>query len=102
MKLAVFSRQAQRDLRAIARYLADESGNRPTATRFIRKLRERCHRLAAYDATLGRPRDHFQPGLRSVAFKSYVIFFRYHDSDVEIVTIVHGMRDIDAMFEDDD
>ena len=39
--------------------------------------------------------------IRSFAYKGYVIFFRYVDGVFEVVNIVHGRRDIDAMFGDD-
>ena len=58
-------------------------------------------RMAAGGAllgTLGRDRSELLPGLRSLAHGSHVIFFRYHDDAVEIVTVLHGHRDIDAVF----
>ncbi len=89
------------DFADISEYIATESGSRPQAEKFIRQLKARCATLAGLPGTLGRSRDELDPGLRSVAFKSYVIFFRYTENAMEIVTIVHGMRDIDTLFDDD-
>lgn len=35
-------------------------------------------------------------------FKGYVIFFRYLDETFEVVRIIEGHRDIDAVFADED
>ncbi len=99
MKKARFSHTAQSDLIAIARYIADTSGSRSTASAFATALRQKCHKLANAHAVLGRARDELVPNLRSLAFKSYVIFFRYDADQVDVVTILHGMRDIDAHFD---
>ena len=47
---------------------------------------------------MGRPRPELRPELRSVAFKGYVIFFRYVGEVLEVVNILGGHRDIDAYF----
>jgi len=41
------------------------------------------------------------PDLRSVLVLPYVIFYRVMDSSVDIVRVVHGRRDLDAIFADD-
>ena len=46
---------------------------------------------------MGRPRDELAPGLRSVAFRNYVIFFRYREDRFEVVSILEGHRDIDRL-----
>lgn len=93
-----FTPQAQRDLIGIAGYIADASGNRKIASDFTSAVREKCHGLAQRSITMGRPRDELLPGLRSLPFRGYVIFFLYVPDAVDIVTIIHGHRDIDAIF----
>jgi len=39
---------------------------------------------------------------RSIAFRGYVIFFRYEGNMLEIVNVLEGHRDIDAYFAADD
>ncbi len=90
---------AKRDFLQIQRYIVSESGSLKTAQSFVRRLQGRCEKLAKSLGTLGRARDELEPGLRSLADKSYVIFFRYDTDEVNIVTILHGMRDIDAHFD---
>jgi toxin ParE1/3/4 len=41
------------------------------------------------------------PDIRSVAHKSYVIFFRCVDERVEVVNILEGHRDIITHFDDE-
>jgi toxin ParE1/3/4 len=89
---------AQRDLRAIARYIARESGSPDTAKRFVGQLRQQCEKLASLPGTLGRPRPELHADLRSSPFRGYVIFFRYVDDLVEIVNVLEGHRDIDSFF----
>lgn len=102
MKRMHFSLRARQDLTGIALYIADATGNRLTASRLTAQIRQRCHDIASLPGTLGRSRDELITGLRSIAYKSYVIFFRYQDDIVEVVTILHGMRDIDAVFDETD
>ena len=96
----IITDQAIADLTEISGYIADTSGNRTTAERFAEALLHRCEKLAALPGTLGRARPELRPDVRSIAHKSYVIFFRYSDDRVEIVSILNGLRDIDALFDD--
>lgn len=44
-----------------------------------------------------------RPGFRSVTFGAYVIFLRYlgvSRRGREVVNVLHGARDIEALFED--
>ena len=73
-----------------------------TARRFIGELDEKCRDLAASPfAILGRARPELRSDLRSLVHGNYVIFFRYLPGTVEIVTIVEGHLDLDALFRDD-
>jgi plasmid stabilization system protein ParE len=53
--------------------------------------------LAALPGTLGTPRPEIRPELRSFSFKGYVILFRYHGDAFEVVDIIEGHRDIEAL-----
>jgi len=39
-------------------------------------------------------------GLRSVLVSPYVIFYRVGESSLDIVRVLHGRRDLDAIFAD--
>jgi toxin ParE1/3/4 len=96
-----FAVAAKNDLNSIARYIADRSGSRVVARRFMRELRGKCEQLAAAPILMGRPRADLRPGLRSHAHKSYVIFFRYVGDVLEIMRVIESHRDIPPLFGDE-
>ena len=100
MRRAVFLASVQDDLVRILSYIAHMSGSVSVAQRFVRELRAYCHRLASLPGTLGRARPELHPDLRSLPYKTYVIFFRYVDDRFEVVNILEGHRDIIAYFDD--
>lgn len=51
---------------------------------------------------MGRPRPELRPDVRSVAFGSHVIFFRYVGDDFQVVNVLEGHRDIDGYFGETD
>ena len=90
---------ARRDIAHIYAYIEERSGDATIAERFARQLNEQCRRLAQLPGTLGRARPELRPDIRSAPFKSYIIFFRYVGADVfEVVRIIEGHRDLDALF----
>lgn len=90
--------QARADLLRIRDYIAVESGNREIAVRYTDKLREQCRKLAAINGTIGQSRPELRANIRSFPMGNYVIFFRYDNACLEIVTIIEGHRDIERMF----
>ena len=48
---------------------------------------------------IGRARPELRPDLRSFAVGRYVIFYRATREGIEVVRVIHGMRDIDRIFE---
>jgi toxin ParE1/3/4 len=44
-----------------------------------------------------RARDAILPGLRTVAAAPYVVFYRVSDNAVQIIRVLDGRRDIDAI-----
>ncbi len=92
--------QAKDDLINIKRYLARESGSQSAAIQFTEKIREQCRKLADLPGKLGRLRPELRENLRSFPYGNYVIFFMYNDDCLEIVTIIEGHRDIEAIFDE--
>ena len=101
MRRLRFNRSAQRDLIAIARYIA-EQGSPEIAKVILLRLRGHCERLAALPGTLGTARDELEPGLRSTPHKGYILYFRYTDDALEIVDILDARRDTLAHFGEHD
>ena len=87
--------EARQDLREIGDYIARD--DRAAARRFVRLLRDKCA-LLADNPCIGRKRPELRPGLRSFPVQSYVIFYRVLEGTVEIVNVIHGARDVEALF----
>ncbi len=97
-----YSAAAKDDIASIAEYIARESANRSIAERFAGELRGKCRDLAASPIQMGRPRTELRRDLRSHPYKNYVIFFRYLGDVLEIVHIIEGHRDIEALFRNEE
>ena len=92
-----YRRSAIEDLGEIRAYIARD--NPRAVKRFVAGLRARC-RLLADQPHIGRERPDIRPGLRSLPIQNYVVFYRLVDDTVEVVSIVHGSRDVDALFDE--
>lgn len=91
------SPQAFRDLDDIAAYIGLD--NPQAALRFLDSLENRFHLLAASPG-IGRERPDLGAGLRGLPVDNYVIFYRQASTGIEIVRVLHGARDIEALFDD--
>ena len=67
------------------------------ALTFVRELGAQCQRMTL--STPGyRQRPELGDGIRSCVHGHYVIFFEFDPDAVVIVRILHGARDISAVF----
>lgn len=96
MRRLVYLAAAQRDLASILRYITRESGSLTVGRGFVGQLRRHCARLASLPGSIGRARPELRADIRSSACKGYVVFFRYRDDLLEVVSILEGHRDIDG------
>ena len=101
MRRLIYLTQAQVDLSHILRYITRQSGHLDIGVGFVERIKTKCADVARLKATLGRPRDDLDSGLRSLPYKDYIILFRYAGDTVEIVTVISSRRDIDALFDED-
>jgi len=92
---------ARKDIAAIYSYIEDASGSVAVAKRFTRVLTERCRYLGRLPNVLGRPRPELRPGIRSFPFKNYIIVMRYVENTLEIINVIEGHRDLEAIFRKD-
>lgn len=58
-------------------------------------------KLAA-SPSMGRSRDQLLSGLRSFPYGNYLIFYIPLDDGVDIVRVLNGVRNIEALFQDDE
>jgi toxin ParE1/3/4 len=91
--------QAEADLEEVWRYVAQ--GGEARADQFLDKILNQCRQLAEFPR-MGRARENLAPNLRSFPVKKYVIFYRPVDDTIEIVRILHGARDIESIFRDEE
>jgi toxin ParE1/3/4 len=91
--------QARDNLLAIKRYISRESGSSKIAIEYTGKLQAQCRSLAEFPGLAGRERPELRETLRSVPCGNYIIFFLYNSDTLDIVSIIEGHRDIDALFE---
>ena len=92
---------ARKDIAAIYSYIEDTSGSPKVAKRFTRILTEQCRHLGRLPAVLGRLRPELRPDIRTFPFKNYIIVMRYVENTLEIINVIEGHRDLEAIFHKD-
>jgi len=90
---------AKQDFKEINSYIARY--NSTAARRFKERIKQHCKLLADFPE-MGQNRDELEPGLRSFPVENYLIFYRPIANGVEIVRVVSGYRDLEAIFSSDD
>jgi toxin ParE1/3/4 len=94
----VLREEAQDDLAAIYRYIAEASGFPDLAWRFVQRIQLRCDRIG--DAPHGgRLREDLGPGLRTVPFEQVAVIAYLVEADrVRVTNIFYGGRDYEALY----
>lgn len=54
--------------------------------------------MLAAQPMMGRTREELAPGVRNFPFGRYVVFYMPMDDGIDVVRVLHGARDIDAVF----
>ncbi|MEF2253041.1 type II toxin-antitoxin system RelE/ParE family toxin [Ralstonia solanacearum] len=98
MRLAI-TPLAEQDLESIADYIAQDNPAR--AFTFVRDLRGQCERLVLNPPGY-RLRPELGDGMRSCTYGRYVIFFVATPDEVIVIRILHGARDLPAVFHPDE
>ena len=98
--------QAEREIMQIAYYFADEASY-DVSDRFLRAV-DKATRQIVNMPGVGALRDYDNPeliGMRMLPlpkFLKYLLFYRLADEDIEILRVLHGARDLQAIFGPDD
>jgi toxin ParE1/3/4 len=93
-----FSVEAENDLGQIWSYVSEKSASISIADHLIDSITEHCYLLASRPY-LGRDRNpEFGFQSRSFAVGEYVIVYSVMNTDVLIARVVHGRRDLEALF----
>lgn len=93
--LVVFTRAARSDLVEIWTWIADDDPE--TADRFVGRLRDAALALGRTPG-MGRGRDELAVGVRSFPVGRHVIFYRVESDAVQVLRVLNGYRDVDALF----
>ena len=99
MPTVVIRPRAAVDLAEIWAYIADDSPHH--ADVFV-DLLDSKFQAPARRPGMGRRRPELTPDIRSFPVDRYVIFYVPRSRGVEIVRVLHGARDVDAMIEEDE
>jgi len=91
-----WSPEARADLFEIWNYYVNVAGLN-TADKIVREIGEVC-RLLEEHPFAGRSRDEVRHGLRSIAARPHVVFYRVKNDIAEIVRALDGRRDLDEIF----
>ncbi len=95
MSTVLITPQAEFDLWEIAAYIAQD--NLRAADRLLHAIDRKCHLLAA-NPGMGRRREELALRIRCFPVSSYVIYYRTVPGGVEVIRVLHGSRDIEALF----
>ena len=90
----VFLASAEADLEDIGDFIARDNPAR--AVTFIEEMREHCRALEKHPE-LGPARPEIAHDARMLVHAAYLILYRIHNEQVEIVRVVHGARDQAAL-----
>jgi toxin ParE1/3/4 len=99
MPLIIKLSRAKADLAEIWDYIADDSEAQADA--FIDTIDLKL-RLLAEQPNIGRERNELAENMRSFPLGRYVIFYFVIPSGIEVVRVLHGGRDLEAIFQPDD
>lgn len=86
------------DLAEIWSYIAEDSVRNADA--FGSRI-DKTFRLLARHTGLGRARPELYPNLHSFVVGKYVVFYLPLTNGIDVIRVLHGARDIQAVFEDE-
>ncbi|MBD2101385.1 type II toxin-antitoxin system RelE/ParE family toxin [Leptolyngbya sp. FACHB-261] len=89
---------AELDLLDIWGFIADDSIDR--ADSFLDQMDSKLQTLAR-NPGLGKRQEELLPGLRSFPIGNYVVFYREIENGIDVIRVLRGSRDIEAIFRQD-
>lgn len=99
-KRLILSPEADQDLIDIWGHLA-RGASPGIADEQLRRIDRSAERLLDHPFS-AQARDELAPGIRSLPVHPYMLFFRVTSDAIEIVRVLHGSRDVEAIFRDED
>lgn len=94
----LFTEQASEDLWEIWDFLHGEA-NVAIADAFLDRINGIAKDLSTFPES-GKAYDDLGPDIRGISFKPYTLFYRIRNNRIEVVRVLHGSRDIHALFQE--
>lgn len=91
----VLSKESKADLLEIKEFIKTNSPKRAQA--FTEKLLDRCAALVDMPYAFPIIPRYEQHQIRRVVHENYLIFYRVKNQRIEVIRILHGARDFDAL-----
>ena len=91
----VITAAAKADLLAIRRYI--EADNPTRAVSFVEELLDRCLALADTPRAYPLVPRYERFGIRRCVHGNYLIFYRLQPEQIEVIHVLKGARDIEAL-----
>lgn len=96
----LFTRRAETDLETIADHIAEDNPGR--ALTFVLELRQSCLGIADLPLGYALARKLAGNDIRRRVHGNYLIFYRLHGGEIEILRILHGAMDYERLFPADE
>lgn len=97
----VFRASARNDIRSLTLRIATDSGV-DRAEGFVSRIEARCVALSEFPLA-GRLRADFSHGVRTIAFERRILIaYVVSENAVEIVRVLYGGRDVEALLSESD
>jgi toxin ParE1/3/4 len=95
MSRCILSPTATKDLDTISDYFCDR--NVSAGEKLFEQFVSKCTNLINFPA-LGRSYEHIRPNMRGVPLDGYIIFYQVVADGIEILRVVNGRQDLEALF----
>jgi toxin ParE1/3/4 len=95
MSRCILSPTATKDLDAISDYFCDRNVN--AGEKLFEQFVSKCEKLIKFPA-LGRSYERIRPNMRGIPLDGYIIFYQVVEDGIEILRVVNGRQDLDALF----
>ncbi|MBW4619429.1 MAG: type II toxin-antitoxin system RelE/ParE family toxin [Cyanosarcina radialis HA8281-LM2] len=99
MSRFVIAPSSSRDLDRIAEYFLER--NVEAGEKLFREFNQKCFNLVKFP-NLGRSYSHIRPNLRGLPLDGYIIIYEVSNEGVNILRVVNGRQDLEALFADAD
>ena len=97
MPRVVYLPEAREDLFRIWQFIATGSGSPGIADNFIDVVDDTCG-IYAGQPEMGQMRPELDSCVRSFPVGKYVVFYLATEEGIEVIQVIHGARDIPAVF----